>query len=380
MRIKRATFYFLLMLFFLGIVSSGFAQEKEKRNKPFLDTLDRAFDLSYYLYNLHGFLPIISPITEPAIGYGAVLAGTFFLPKKETGDKKFRMPDVIGFGGGYTENKTWFAGAGYFGFWKDDHIRYRGVAGYGDVNLRYYGKGSDFLNSHPANFSIKAFGFVQQATFRIRESRFMLGGKYVFTKTKVYAFEDSKLPWVDTKEFDLTNSGAGLIVEYENLDNIFSPNKGFRGNITYNQYLEIIGSDRNFGKITGFALYYLPLFAGKWISGFRLESQMATGNPPFYAYPFIYLRGIPAMRYQGKYTALAETEQLVMLTRRWGVNGFAGYGMTFNDNKNGNTTWNAGVGFRYLIARVMGLRMGIDVAMGPEEWAFYVVFGSSWLK
>ena len=98
---------------------------------------------------------------------------------QEKGDRKFRMSDVVGFGGGYTENKTWLAGAGYFGFWKDDHIRYRGAAGYADVNLKYYGKGGDFLNNHPADFSIKAFGLVQQAIFRIRESRFLIGGKYV---------------------------------------------------------------------------------------------------------------------------------------------------------------------------------------------------------
>jgi hypothetical protein len=42
--------------------------------------------------------------------------------------------------------------------------------------------------------------------------------------------------------------------------------------------------------------------------------------------------------------------------------------------------WNAGSGFRYLIARQLGLKMGIDVARGPENWAFYIVFGNTWLR
>jgi len=46
----------------------------------------------------------------------------------------------------------------------------------------------------------------------------------------------------------------------------------------------------------------------------------------------------------------------------------------------GSTAWNAGSGFRYLIARLLGLKMGVDVARGPEDWAFYVVVGSSWNK
>ena len=36
-------------------------------------------------------------------------------------------------------------------------------------------------------------------------------------------------------------------------------------------------------------------------------------------------------------------------------------------------------GFRYLIARWFGMYMGIDVAAGPEGWAWYIVMGSNWL-
>jgi hypothetical protein len=37
-----------------------------------------------------------------------------------------------------------------------------------------------------------------------------------------------------------------------------------------------------------------------------------------------------------------------------------------------------GGGFRYLLARKLGLQTGIDVARGPEETAFYIQVGSSW--
>lgn len=39
-----------------------------------------------------------------------------------------------------------------------------------------------------------------------------------------------------------------------------------------------------------------------------------------------------------------------------------------------------GTGFRYLIARKFKLRMGVHVAKGPEQWAYYIVFGSNWLR
>jgi len=43
------------------------------------------------------------------------------------------------------------------------------------------------------------------------------------------------------------------------------------------------------------------------------------------------------------------------------------------------TAWNVGTGFRYLVARQFGVRMGLDVARGPEDWAWYVVFGNAWM-
>ena len=39
-----------------------------------------------------------------------------------------------------------------------------------------------------------------------------------------------------------------------------------------------------------------------------------------------------------------------------------------------------GGGFRYLLARALGLRMGMDIARGPEDWAFYISVGSGWLR
>ena len=379
---RKSTAMSILLLALLLAANSLVAQEVEKKpQKAFRDTLDGAIDLSYYLYNLHGFLPVIMPITEPAVGYGAVAAAVFFIPKKDKKANEFKMPDVVAAGGGYTENGTWLTGAGYFGFWNKDRIRYRGVAGYADVKLKYYGRGEDgFLNDHPANFTIQVFGFVQQALFRLGDSRFMLGGNYIYAKTKVTAFEDSKLPFIKPMDFELVNSMLSVIGEYENFDNIFSPEKGLRANITFSQNLEFIGADREYGRLTAFSHYYLPLIPKKWISGFRFEGQIATGDPPFYSYPYLIMRGVPAMRYQGKYTALVETEQLWMFTRRWGVLGFAGYGQTFYDNVDGNKAWNAGGGFRYLLARKFGLKMGIDVGFSPDDWAVYMVFGTAWLK
>jgi len=37
-----------------------------------------------------------------------------------------------------------------------------------------------------------------------------------------------------------------------------------------------------------------------------------------------------------------------------------------------------GLGFRYRLARLLGLQAGIDVARGPEDTSFYITVGSAW--
>jgi len=48
--------------------------------------------------------------------------------------------------------------------------------------------------------------------------------------------------------------------------------------------------------------------------------------------------------------------------------------------KSEELVWNVSGGFRYLIARVFGLKMGMDIARGLEDWAVYVVIESGWLR
>ena len=61
--------------------------------------------------------------------------------------------------------------------------------------------------------------------------------------------------------------------------------------------------------------------------------------------------------------------------------GFAGAGRTadsISDLSSADTHSAYGAGFRYLLARRLGMRVGIDVAKGPEETYWYLIVGSAW--
>jgi len=283
---------FLVGLVFVLVISNlnGLAQEKPKL---FKDSLDNAFNISHYMYNLHGLLPVISPITEPAVGYGGAAALVYFIPKKPSETKKFQMPDIATGFGGYTQNGTWFAGGAYMGFWKNDKVRYRGILGYGDVKLTYYVNNN--LPIPPVNFNLNLTVFLQQAITRINNSNFFIGGRYMFTQTNVLAFEDINIPGVNPLDEELTSSGLEFITEFENYNNILSPSKGVRLHLSYDQNFELIGSDRNYGRLTFYSYAYLPVNE-KWVPAFRVDTQISTGEVPFYALPFVSLRGVPALR------------------------------------------------------------------------------------
>src|SRR4051812_15849985 len=80
-------------------------------------------DMSAFLDEKYGFLPIAMPITEPAVGYGAV-GGLAFL-SKSFGDaaKGLGRPNITFVGGMGTSNGSW----GAFGidsrYWLEDHLQ-----------------------------------------------------------------------------------------------------------------------------------------------------------------------------------------------------------------------------------------------------------------
>jgi hypothetical protein len=370
--------YFLLIL---ALLVSSLMFGQDKKQSLMRDTLDNKLDISQYLYGLTGFLPVLAPITEPAVGYGAAGALLYFVPTRAYDSTKFQIPDIAGLLGGYTENNTWLAGGFYAGFWNEDRIRYQGIIGYADAKLKFYGNNSALPGNIGIDFNLQALFIRQQALWRLGNSKFFLGGNYQFARSKVPLFDGINIPGVEIPDFELTSSGITLIGEYENLNGLLSPTKGYLVHLDYIQNMEFLGSDRNFGTLTLYSYLYLPV-SSFWVPAIRFEGQMATGNPPFYGLPFVTLRGVPAMRYQGNFTALIETEQLFNLNKRWSLVGFAGSGLAFksidNPDKESQFAWNAGGGFRYLLARLLGLRSGIDIARGPEQWAIYVVFGKSW--
>ena len=126
----------LATLFLLLISTPGIAGSL---SDVFIDPSDGYLDMSNFLLDKKGLIPVPIIITEPAIGYGVGLAGVYFHDKPEPGARKGTPPSVSALAGAATEIGTWFVGGGHMGIWAKDNIRYTGGLGAGLIKMEYYG-------------------------------------------------------------------------------------------------------------------------------------------------------------------------------------------------------------------------------------------------
>jgi hypothetical protein len=346
--------------------------------EKFTDSLDGNFDLSKWLDEAYGFMPVVSIITEPAVGFGAA-GGLLFIHRAEEdrGKPLTSPPSMSAAMGFYTQNKSWGTGIFHEGHWRKDSIRYRGFLGYVSMNLAYY---PPILSDYGIgiDFNLEGGGLMQRIEFRVKETPVFLGAEYTFfTNTVTFEFLEN-IP-VDPRELDFRVGGLSPFVNYDSRNSSFTTDRGIRAQAKYDIYAKAFGSDDDFNKFEVFGLGWRPYKSV--VFGLRLDARFSGGDIPFYSQPDIQLRGIPAMRYQGQYVLVAETEERWNITRRWSTVGFLGMGKAVPDNhkfKDADLAYSAGAGFRYLLARQYNLYGGIDVARGPEEWAVYIITGQYW--
>lgn len=367
-----------LSVLLLGLMVYGSCQAA-----GFLDPEDGMPDMSDYLRdNRYGFLPIPVVITEPAVGYGGGLFGLFLHGKGTQQGERFIPPAMTAFGGGGTQNGTWFVGGGHRHTWNDDHIRYLVALGYADVNLDIFsGDVAGFGHSRAIATQTLGYGGMQKLQFRLGDTPVFLGISQFYARMEITA--DNALvnrAWQRLFGSESTSSALGLVAEYDSTDNFFYPRKGVSLNGEYRFYSGFLGGDYRYDQLTLDGKYYYPLARSLTlaVAGNYQALMNAQQHLPPTARPDINLRGISRYRYQGDYVSTAQTQLSWQVTPRWIVQGFVGVGSAA-DEASGlfDTTEVAwGTGFRYLIARQYGLYTGVDVGFSDHEQAVYFNVGS----
>ncbi len=366
----------IVIYFYFCFCSNLFAQE----SRPILrDTFDNKFDVSSFLVDMNGFIPVASIITEPALGsFGFVVAPVFISPQRnKSNTDRFHFPDITAAFGMYTLNNSWGVGVFRMGSIPKYGLRYRIGGAYASINMNFY-RTLPLIGEKEFGLHMEVAGLLLECSKNIYRNRVFTGLNYSIANTlSGFTNTSDKLDKIfSDKEMKSTIANLGVFVELDYRNSIFTADKGVRLMATYLTNGEFTGSDFTFNRLNLLLNAYVQP-TSKWVAGFRSEASAITDGAPFYAKPFIVMRGIPIMRYQGDQILLFETEQRFDLDSRWSLVAFAGTGKAFNSNAE-NWNWAGGTGFRYLLSRLFKIRAGVDIARGPEVFAYYIVFGHNW--
>ena len=345
---------------------------------------DGWLDVSAFLDEKWGFVPVLVPITEPAVGYGAALGLMFIGKPRAEGKAGFHRPSLTTAAGMLTENGTWGVAAADVRQSLNDRLQTLVVVLDTSVNLDFHGIGSSGeLDEHPLAYNLQPIGGLLQAKYRVGQASRVWGGlSYMFAKTAVSFEAPPETPGLPA--FDRSSRVGGLTpsLTYDSRDSIFTPGRGTYVEASGGFFGSALGGEDTFERAGLVVMQFLPLHP-RWTFGVRGDLDLTFGDIPFYLRPYVTLRGAPVLRYQGEHAAKVEGELRYQFWKRFSLVGFAGTGAAWIglDNFERTTTvTTGGGGFRYELARRYKLHMGIDLAFGPDGPAFYVQFGSAWFR
>ena len=336
------------------------------------------------------FLPIPIIITEPAIGEGLGAGLVYFhadhgsatsqltsAQKLNQADRKQTPPPTAtGVFGFYTNNDTRGYGIGHSQTFKDDTWRLTALLADAKVIATYY------ISDFPFDFSLEGTIAFARMKRRIGDSNVFFGLATSYLDSEISFPLDPILPGDEPifPEVGFKDVGASMSFLYDSRDDTMMPTTGWLGELAGWHYDENIGGDFDYTKAK-LKLNSFHKFGKNFVFGWRIEGEIAEGDYPFYAAPYVKLRGIPALRYQGKSAGVVEVELRYQFAKRWAVLGFTGEGWTDERNiadETANEIDAFGFGMRWLALPTKNVWVGLDLARGPEEDAFYIQMVHPW--
>lgn len=354
------------LLFALSIVLFSqcmlFAQAPDATSQS-TDSADSTKQTFWKKHNVKfAAVPIIN--YDPALELNmAALANAFF---KVNPNDTISPLSMAGAMLGYTTNESWYW-ALYTKLYLDND-NYRFTLAYGDasINFQYYDAGYggfiDFNSLHDL--------FIIEAQRRVYK-RWYLGAKYFNQKILTsYDLEDGAEP----EKQNMTH--LGLVVSHDSRDFIYNPHSGDYLNFKTGHYRDAWGSAFEFDKYEFDFTKFFGLSKTEVIAA-RATALVATGDVPFegqYVVGRDDIRGYTNGKHRAEQVYNIQAEYRWNFYKKWGMVGFAGVATAVNspgEIKFKDLLPGAGAGIRYMAIPSEKINIGMDVAVGQDDWGIY---------
>ncbi|MDN3643816.1 BamA/TamA family outer membrane protein [Lutimonas halocynthiae] len=294
--------------------------------------------------------------------------------------------------GTYSTNDTWYVVQANKFYIKEDRFRSKLVGGFGSVNFQTFVDWSDIIEGLPpgiipvpppedgvfVGYNTK-FQFVYLDFLARVYKKLYLGANMVYS----HALTEFDAPNVPGEEVNLF--GFGFASEYDTRNNQFMPLNGFNGKFNTMSFLESLGSSSNYTNINIEYNKYFPQGERNTIV-LRAYGQAAIGDVPFAGQNVVGrddLRGYSNGKYRANQVYDVQSEYRHWFAKRWGYVAFGGVATAINDSSDlsfDNLLPAVGGGIRFLAIPSSNISVGMDVAVGKDDWGLYFRIGEAFTR
>ncbi len=294
--------------------------------------------------------------------------------------------------GTYSTNNTWYVVQANKFYINEDKFRSKLVGGFGSVNFQTFVDWSDIIDGLPPGIIPvpppgdgvfvdynTTFQFVYLDFLARVYKKLYIGANMVYS----HAFTEFDAIGDPTEEVHLF--GFGFASEYDTRNHQFMPLSGFNGKFNTMTFLESLGSSSNYTNINLEYNKYFPQGERNTIL-LRAYGQAAIGDVPFAGQNVVGrddLRGYSNGKYRANQVYNIQSEYRHWFAKRWGYVAFGGVATAINDASDlsfDNLLPAVGGGIRFLAIPSSKISVGMDVAVGKDDWGLYFRIGEAFTR
>ncbi|MBK0370227.1 BamA/TamA family outer membrane protein [Flavobacterium agrisoli] len=352
----------LVILLFGSFVSFTHAQKIPADSTTAKPQKNKKFELSV--------MPFLSYNRNLEFMFGAIPMLMYKTNQQDTISPK----SLSGISGVYTTNKSYFFS--FFNRWyfKEDTWRLKLFALTGDYNNQFYLTDNEVPGFY--DYGTKATVVSVGAQRKIRPHLF--GGL-----TYTYAHYDTNYE-DEVQPEDVTQTNAlELNMLWDSRNAVYYPTSGIKSQLRYISYPTWIGNDASANKILAEYNQYFPMKNGRDIIAARFAGKFGLGDIAFQQQSTIGgkdIRGYSEGKFRGDGVIDLQGEYRYNFNDKMGLVGFAGIATLYGSDTE-DFNWKAypgaGVGYRYRAFKTVKFNIGLDAAVGKEDWGIYFRIGEA---
>ena len=323
------------------------------------------------------------PLSSPAIGSGAVLAGGYIFALRKS--DKISQPSTIGGAVLITDNGSRAWGLGGEFYFKQDTYHITTIYFRGNLNYDFYGTGTASGDAG-LKLPLKQTGelFLGDFLYRLRWKlsvgpRFMTGNSSITLRSEN---ESDVVPPPDTG-IQTRLTAVGFHANRDTRLNRFYPEQGTLFDFTSMFFSDALGSKYSFESYR-FTFNYYHSLGTKQVLAYNFFNCATAGSAPFYGQCIFgtnnELRGYVAGRYIDSNMFATQFEYRRTLPWRFGMVAFVGVGEVapgLGEIQADNLLPAGGGGLRFKISQKYKLNFRADFAQGKDGHTFSMGIGEA---